>query len=259
MTTATERQRTHFNSIAVRYQAGREEANHRRIKSLIWREALSCLVSFQGRTIRMLEPMCGYGEGLDIVRAHSDLDIDYHGFDYSDVIVEELSRSFSGGRVWQADVTRYQPENGRYDLIFLAGGLHHVPDSSSQVVRNLAQGLTQGGVFINFEPTYGNSLFNWVREKIYKSNDIFDEVTERAFSTSDLREKFVSAGLEEVKVFYPGLLAYVMYYNPYAFPMLNKGGPRLVDALFSVDRLFMNNAIGRLLSFATVSIWRKPA
>lgn len=259
MTSAIERQRTHFNAIAQRYEAGREEANHRRIKSLIWRAALDCLAPLKGRRIRMLEPMCGYGEGLGIVRDTTDLDVDYSGFDYSDVIVEELSRSFSGGRIWQADVTQYQPERADYDLIFLAGGLHHVPDSASQVVCNLASGLKPGGMFVNFEPTYGNPIFNAIRERIYKNNDIFDEVTERAFAVADLRAMFRSTGLEEIRTFYPGLLAYVLYYNPYAFPLLNRGSVRLVDAIFSMDRLFMNNAIGRCLSFATVSIWRKPA
>ncbi len=259
MTSAIERQRTHFNAIAQRYEAGREEANHRRIKSLIWRAALDCLAPLRGRRVRMLEPMCGYGEGLGIVREHTDLDIDYAGFDYSDVIVDELSRSFSGGRIWQADVTRYQPEAAAYDLIFLAGGLHHVPDSAAQVVRTLASGLAPGGMFVNFEPTYGNPIFNAVRERIYRTNDIFDEVTERAFAVRDLRTMFVAAGLEEVRTFYPGLLAYVLYYNPYAFPLLNKGGVRLVEAVFAIDRLLMNNPVGRWLSFATVSIWRKPA
>jgi SAM-dependent methyltransferase len=259
MTTAIERQRTHFNGIAHRYESGRNEANHRQIKSLIWREALTCLAPLRGRKIRMLEPMCGYGEGLGIVRTHTDLDLEYFGFDYSDVIVDDLSRSFTGGRIWQADVTHYRPETSFFDLIFLAGGLHHVPDNAGEVVRNLVGGLAPGGMFVSFEPTYGNRMFNAVREKIYETNDIFDEVTERAFSTAELRNMFVSAGLEEVKTFYPGLLAYIMYYNPYAFPMLNKGGVRLVDAVFAVDRLFMGNWVGRLFSFATVSIWRKPA
>ena len=259
ITSDIERQRTHFNTIARRYEEGREDANHRRIKTLIWRAALDSLTPLRGRRIRMLEPMCGYAEGLGIVRDHTDLDLDYEGFDYSDVIVDELSRSFSGGKVWQADVTRYRPDPSSYDLIFLAGGLHHVPDNAPDVVRSLASGMKPGGMFVNFEPTFGNSAFNAIRERIYKTNDIFDDVTERAFSVADLRAMFRSAGLEEVRTFYPGLLAYVMYYNPYAFPVLNKGGVRLVDSIFAIDKLFMNNRIGRFFSFATVTIWRKPA
>ncbi len=258
MTSAIERQRSHFNAIAQRYEAGREEANHRQVKSLIWQTVLGCLAPLEGRRIRMLEPMCGYGEGLGIIRDHTALDIDYAGFDYSDVVVAEVSRSFSGGQIWQADVTRYRPEPGSYELIFLAGGLHHVPDRAGEVVRNLADGLKPGGMFVNFEPTYGNPVFNAVRERIYRTNDIFDEVTERAFSVAQLTGMFVSAGLEQVRVVYPGLSAYVLYYNPYAFPLLNKGGVRMVDRLFALDRLFMHNPVGRFFSFATVSVWRKP-
>jgi len=252
-----ERQRTHFNSIAVRYEQGRQDANHKRIKALIWKSALASLAPLRGRRIRMLEPMCGYAEGLGIVQEHAELDCDYHGFDYSDVIVEELSRTFSDGQVWQADATTYRPEAELYDLAFLSGGLHHVPGNAATVVRNVAAGLKPGGMFVNFEPTYGNGLFRAIRERIYRKNEIFDEVTERSFSVEELRGFFLDAGLKPVSIAYPGLLAYVLYYNTYAFPWLNRGGERSVNLAFAIDRLFMGNRIGRTFSFATISVWQK--
>lgn len=205
----------------------------------------------------MLEPMCGYAEGIEIAEQHFSLDCDYYGFDYSDVIVGELSRLLPDGRVWQADVTTYRPEPRTYDLVLLIGGLHHVPDKAPQVVQNLAAGLKEGGFFVNFEPTSGNPLFRVIREVIYRRNEIFDDATERAFGVDELKGFFSDAGLEEVKSFFPGLLAYTLYYNPYAFPLLNRGGQRWVDFFFAIDRFVMNHWIGRVFSFATVSIWRK--
>lgn len=259
MNSGIERQRAHFNSIAKRYVAGREDGNHRRVKSLIWQSALTCLRPLQGRKIRMLEPMCGHAEGLEIARDIAGLDCDYSGFDYSDVMVEELSRSFSEGKVWQADVTTYTPEPESFDLVMLIGGLHHVPDSAALVVQNVSQALRPGGMFVSFEPTSGNPVFKLIRDRIYDSNDIFDEATERAFSVAELKGFFLSAGLEEVRVIFPGLIAYVMYYNTYAFPYLNIGGARMVKSMYAVDRLFMGNWIGRIFSFATISVWRRPA
>lgn len=252
-----ERQREHFNAIAERYEAGRDDANHKRIKSLIWRSVRQDLQSLQGRRVRMLEPMCGYAEGRDIAEHVWGLECDYSGFDYSDVIVERLANSHGDSAIWQADVTTYRPAPAAFDLMVLIGGLHHVPDAAAGVVARLAEGLASGGLFVSFEPTSGNPLFKRIRDKIYDDNDIFDEKTERAFSVSEYEAFFRDAGLERMRVIYPGLLAYVLYYNTYAFPFLNWGGGRAVDAAFAVDKIFMSNRIGRLLSFATLSIWQK--
>ena len=56
---------------------------------------------------------------------------------------------------------------------------------------------------------------------------------------------------------YPGLLAYILYYNPDAFPALNIGGKFLVKGLFALDRLFWSGWIGRKLTFATMTIWKR--
>jgi len=257
VTSKIEQQRAHFNAIATRYEAGRQDANHRRIKSLVWQAAARHLAPLAGRRITMLEPMCGYAEGMAIARDELGLDCAYYGFDYSDVIVGELARRLGEGNVWQADATSFRPAAAAYDLVLLVGGLHHVPDHAAQVVRNMAGALRPGGFFVNFEPTYGNPLFRWVRQAIYRRNPIFDEATERDFSVPELKALFTAAGLEEVKVFFPGLLAYTLYYNPYAFPLLNRGGTKWVDRCFALDRLVMNAWLGRVLSFATLSIWRK--
>jgi len=252
-----ERQRSHFNAIAERYEAGRQEVNHRRIKALIWQAARPFLAPLAGRRLAMLEAMCGYAEGCEIAGEHLGLDCEYHGFDYSDVIVAEMTRRLGEGKVWQADATSYVPPAEAYDFMLLIGGLHHVPDHAGAVVRQLAQGLKPGGFFVNFEPTSGNRLFKAVREAIYRRNPIFDEATERAFAVGELKGFFAEAGLEEVKTFFPGLIAYTLYYNPYAFPLLNRGGEKWVDFCFAIDRLVMHSWLGRVLSFATVSIWRK--
>jgi hypothetical protein len=126
------------------------------------------------------------------------------------------------------------------------------------VVRNLAPGLRPGGLFINLEPTHGNPVTKAVRDRIYRRNALFDERTERAFGVGELYAMFRGAGLELVEAQHPGLLSYVLYYNPDAFPNLNLGGERCVRAAFALDRPFLRTFVGRRLSFATLTLWRKP-
>ncbi|GFH91742.1 hypothetical protein IMSAGC002_03001 [Lachnospiraceae bacterium] len=57
--------------------------------------------------------------------------------------------------------------------------------------------------------------------------------------------------------YHVGLLAYILYYNPDAFSILNIGNKKLVALLQKVDKIFYQNIIGQKLSFATFSILEK--
>jgi len=253
-----ERQRQHFDAIAEKYFGARRDANHLLLKRLIWNEVFEHWQWERPGTIKILEAMCGYAEGKAIIADGFRRPVDYTGFDYSGAVVELLKLHQPDLKVFQADVTRYEPRE-QYDVVILLGGLHHVPDAAADVVVRLARALGDGGYFINLEPTHGNAVFRIVREAIYRRNAIFDEETERAFGVEELFGFFTSARLALVDVLWPGLLSYVLFYNPDAFPILNVGGRRCVRGLFAFDRLFMRNGIGRALSFATLSIWRKDA
>lgn len=251
-----ERQREHFNQIADLYEQGRQEITHKRIKELIWTEVTKKLSPWCNKELRVLEPMCGFAEGKNIIENHISPNIIYEGFDYSDHIVNRLKDEHPQLKIWQGDVTNYQAKpNHIYDVIIIIGGLHHVPNHAEAVLKSLSKALAPNGIFINFEPTHGNPIVKWVREFIYSKNSIFDEETERAFSVFELESFFQKTGLKKHYQFYPGLLSYVLYYNPYAFPFLNKGGTLGVDLAFGLDRIFMHNFLGRFLSFATLTIW----
>jgi SAM-dependent methyltransferase len=252
-----ERQRGHFNSIAERYHEARQGQNHLYLKRRMWHDVFADLDDFRGRHIDVLEPMCGFCDGFDIVASHLTEDFSYKGFDYSDSVVQSARRERPGIDVSQADATKYQPLQSTFDLILIIGGLHHTPRDAARIVANLAPALRSGGLFVNFEPTHGNPAFKTIRDMIYRKNSLFDEQTEQAFPVGDLMDIFRQTGLKLRKILYPGLLSYVLYYNPDAFPFLNVGGRGLVDATYALDKLFYNNAIGRTFSFATLSIWRK--
>lgn len=251
------RQQAHFDSVAADYVKGRQERNHVVVKELIWREGLKGVSANLPARLKVLEPMCGVCEGRDLVRAGLGGDFDYAGFDYSGEIVAAAKAQGAGVNVWQADATTVDLPPETYDVAVILGGLHHVPHAADIVMKKIGATLKRGGYFINFEPTDGNPLFRLARQVIYRRNRIFDAETERAFSLGELKAMMQGAGLEPVRLIHAGLAAYTLYYNPYAFPLLNIGSEKTVRAVFAIDRLFMTNPVGAFFSFATFSVWRK--
>lgn len=251
-----ERQRAHFESISGRYLTARGSATHLTLKSLLWNDFLSRNRCSLAGAQQVLEPMCGYGEGKAILEAGLGQRFDYVGFDYSRPLVEEASRRLPGRRIFLQDVTRFEAQ-AQFDLVILIGGLHHVHAQSAEVLGRLNGALKPGAVMINFEPTQNNAVARAVRDRVYRRNSLFDAQTERGFDLSELNALYESAGFQIVDQAYPGLLAYVLYYNPDAFPALNRGGVGLVRALYALERRFYRSAPARWASFATLTLLRR--
>lgn len=249
------RQKEHFEKIAQQYYLARHSDNHLLFKNLLWNYFLNDKNCLKKEGALVLEPMCGFGEGKEILEKHLKISVNYEGFDYSQNLVD-LVKNNSDLNVYLLDVTKFIPCK-KCDLIILIGGLHHVYKNAFDVVKNLSCSLNKGGFFINFEPTHNNFIFRKIRERIYKKNSFFDEQTERAFELNELNQIFLSNDFEIVDQIYPGLLSYILYYNPDAFPKLNLGSSLLVKALFSIDKLFFRNFGGKKFSFATLTLYRK--
>lgn len=256
MNDKTERQREHFDKIANQYYLARSQQNHLLLKDLMWSGFLSDKQYLARAGLRVLEAMCGFADGKDIIERHLGISTNYTGFDYSSTVVDKLHIDRPDLNVYQQDITTFSAGD-KFDLIILLGGLHHVPDHAQDAVKRLSSCLEEGGYFLNLEPTHGNIVTRKVREAIYNRNSLFDEETERAFSVNELKDIFQQSGLQLADISFPGLLSYVLFYNPDAFPILNKGGSLAVKATFAFDRLWLRNRVGKTLSFATLSLWQK--
>lgn len=252
-----QRQREHFEAVSGRYFEARQHRNHLLLKQLIWDHFLTGKQHILWEAADVLEAMCGYSEGKQILESRFPVRFTYSGFDYSRPLVDKARERFPDSRIFVADVTKLE-EDASCDLIVLIGGLHHVYRHTDDVLRRLHRALRPGGYFINFEPTHDNFAFRSIRERIYRRNSLFDADTERAFELSDLNAAYQQAGFVMEDQIYPGLASYVLYYNPDAFPQLNLGGERCVKMAFGLDRPFMRIGIGRYFSFATLSLLRRP-
>ncbi len=260
MTDRVEAQRAHFESIASAYIKGRSGSNHLAYKSVMWKEVLAKLAQHlpAGGPLLGLEAMCGSAEtSARLVEHFPNLTMD--AFDLSEAMVDAADDSTAKKvRVFQKDILQLE-ERDTYDFAVIIGGLHHIAYDVDRGLRNICNALKEGGIFLNLEPTHNNVLWQTVRTKIYSENAIFEENSERAFTLKEYNGCFASHGLVVKDQFYPGLLGYVLYYNPDAFPALNVGPPAMARALAWLDMRMGASFIGKYLSFCTWTIARKSS
>jgi SAM-dependent methyltransferase len=256
MDESVERQRHHFNSVARRYQTSREHINHKTLKKAIWESFFNRGKIDATKVSSVIEPMCGMSEAYVIIEKNLKKKISYLGFDYSNEMVTLSQKANPTLNIMCADVTNFSTDQ-KFDMVVIIGGLHHVHGHVEKVLHLMKNILRPEGYFLSFEPTSNNAMFRAIRERIYRRNDLFDAETERGFEYVELCQIFESVGFKKVDEVFPGLLAYILYYNPDAFPSLNFGHPNLAKLLFSLDRLIWTSYLGRKLSFATISLWQK--
>lgn len=249
-------QQEHFDSIAEKYFKARQSKNSLLLRELMWKYFLKNKAYLKERVHKVLEPMCGYGEGNEIIEKFVTKAFTYEGFDYSKIIVSFAKKRYPHSKIEVMNVLDLEAKED-YDLVIIVGGLHHVFRHARLIIKKIYDSLILGGYFICYEPTNNNFIIQKIRNRVYKANPLIDEETEKAFGLKELNKNFSDAGFSMIDQIYPGLLSYVLYYNPDAFPLLNFGNGTFVKICFSIDRLFLKNWIGRKFSFATLSLLQK--
>ncbi len=250
-------QKEHFENIAGLYCEARKDLKHLCIKNFIW-DYLFDFINKNNKkeNVSILDAMCGNAECYDIIKNKADFTFSYAAFDYSENMVKEAQKIHPEANIFWGDITSINLAV-KYDMIFLIGGLHHVYNFKETAVNNISELLNENGLFVNFEPTHNNFLLRKVRERIYKKNSFFDDNTEKAFTTPELNALMNEYGLSPVFQFYPGLLCYVLWYNPDAFPLLNIGSEKIAKTLCMWESKIWQSKLAYWLSFATFSCYRK--
>jgi SAM-dependent methyltransferase len=251
-----EQQQKHFEKIASLYRNARNDAKHLFLKKHMWDIFLKELPFPSTEKLNILEAMCGYAEFYSILREHLDRDFTFDAFDYSESMIAYSKERNLDINVWTQDVTTFCATDS-YHVICIIGGLHHVHRYTDKVLYSISRALRPGGLFINLEPTHNNPFFALIRRAIYWKNSFFDNDTERGFTTAKLDRTALSYGMHVVRHLYPGLLAYVLWYNPDAFPVLNKGSLSFAENFIKTESKVWGSKLARFFSFATLSCYRK--
>jgi SAM-dependent methyltransferase len=249
-----ERQKEHFNKIADLYYSSRQDKKHLLVKKAIW-DSVNIEIE---KNALVLEAMCGYCDAIEILTMKASQFFNYDGFDYSDVMVRIAKERYPGAHIWGQDIVQFD-SNKKYDFIFVIGGLHHVYKYVDRAIANLINALDEEGRIIIFEPTHNNVIFRKARELIYKHNKLFDAENEKGFSTKEINDLFESKNLLPEQQIFPGLLAYILWYNPDAFPLLNIGGDAFCRLLLALEKPLWRSKLARFFSFATLTVYKKGA
>lgn len=257
----SERQREHFNNIENSYEQAVNDTKSCYFRRLVYRQFFkntSVDVMLNGKnTISVLEAMCGDGMGLRVLKSiYRNAKMDYEGFDYSDEMVKDAKNKYPNINFYQQDVNTFTSKK-EYDVIILMSGLHHVPQTAANVMKKMHSYLKDDGCFISVEPTYNFKIAGIIGDKVYQHSRYYDYGSERRFSLKELNTIFNYAGFSIEKQFYPGMLAYLLWwFNPY--PLLLKiGNNKTVKALYSIERKMYCNVVGKKLSLATFTILKK--
>lgn len=248
-----ERQKVHFEGVSKDYFDATQNPICLLYNTLLWKHFLLKHPYILPENGKVLEPMCGHGVARDHLLQHLHDRFQYTGFDYSQPLVDIAQHRMPNANVYLQDITTYSPTE-RYDLLFLAGGLHHVYAQTRDVLERLRQAIVPGGYMISYEPTYDNALYGMLGRSIYKNNAKFDEMSEQRYALRDLNQHFNAAGYKVVDQIYPGLLAYVIAMSAFCFPKLCVGSPEMIQRLFSMETPLYQQWAGKKLSFSTLTL-----
>ena len=258
---AEEIQRKHFNNIGDTYVRARGNKYHVAYQHLWWEEYFSWLISALPKKAKIsgMDAMCGNAE-IAIYLVENNPKIEMDAFDYSDQMVKYAKSQIKSKKVkvnvWKDDILHFGSKR-KYDFVVILGGLHHMPDFTNEVATNINKMLKPGGLFLNLEPTQNNPLMRWSRKMIYHKNPIFEESTERAFDLADYNKLLKRNGFSILKQSYPGLLGYILFYNPDAFPFLNIPVMWLTKLMAKIDIALGRTSFGKYWSFATWTLAKK--
>lgn len=270
----SQRQHDHFENIAHNYLCSREDVRHRYLKEKMFERAFRAIIPPHHTTsqskgqmrettsgdspgqekLEILEPMCGNG-GLHSILKKYFPNFTYEGFDLSESMIEDGRKKYPDLHLRVGDILTEVPEK-QYDIIVICGGLHHVHDQAAEILKKIALWLKPEGYFVNLEPVHNNLLWKKIRESVYTKNGLFDEHSEEDFTTRELEMMATQAGLFPVAQTFPGLLSYVLWYNPDAFPWLNHGPLWIAKKLINFESLVWQTGFARYFSFADLSVWR---
>jgi len=203
---------------------------------------------------RMLEVGCGAGFSAAYLAGRFS---SYTGIDYSAELIRhaESRHHVAGASFITADLHTFNPPQP-YDVIFLIGVLHHMPERLAATQRMVSM-LKPGGYLAANEPQAANPLIGLLRRLRARMDGNYSEEQEE-LRASELRKLFQDAGLVDVQVRPQGILS-----TPFAEVKLPPAWLALVasSCACATDRLLeaMIRPLLRPLAWNLIVTGRRPS
>jgi ubiquinone/menaquinone biosynthesis C-methylase UbiE len=138
------------------------------------------------------EICCGRGEAVRLLAGRLRHGV---GVDISLAMLESAQRDLTRPDLLfvQGDATHLPLQSGRFDHVFMLGGIHHVNDRAT-LFREVFRILKPGGRFIYREPVSDFFLWRWLRAVVYRLSPALDADTERPLRHSETVPVLEQAG-----------------------------------------------------------------
>jgi SAM-dependent methyltransferase len=206
---------------------------------------------------RALDLMCGSGAMFSAIASEFE---DFVGVDSSPAMLDLVSKQFQANTVL-ADATDLPKDIGSFDVVFIRGGLHHVPDGIGTVIAEATRVLRPKGRIVMWELCADFMPVRKLRERVYKQSEFFDSDHERGLYAFEIENELRKAGYTDVESSHVGNLGYLLLFNSDASPVAKLVGslpfPRMISQIvITGERIWesiplLNKAAFNLLVKAT--------
>ncbi len=245
-----DRQRAHYDSIAIGYEEHYSDHWSLRYRERFINSPLTRGIDLGGK--RVLDAMCGSGEltgyllerGADVV-----------GLDISPVVIDLFHSKHprATGLVGSIFDTGFEGES--FDVVAVVGGLHHAQPNVAGAIDEIHRILRPGGWFVFAGPHKG-SVMDTLRRLWYRFDPLF-EANEQSVDVAAVeagngeRFQFVSRR-------FGGGIAYLLVFNSMVFRVPRWLKNLYSPALMGAEWLFQP-LVRRRTGCMTIVQWRKAA
>lgn len=208
------------------------------------------------RNLYVLDNMTGTGVFLPALHQRFD-----HVFG---VDLSEKAVAYAGAyspNVVTGDATSLPFADHSFDIVFIRGGIHHVPNMQG-VFSEVARVLKPQGRCIMLEPLEDNPLIHFIRRMIYHLHSAFDANEERGLTSKQFETLLRDSHMQMVHRENYGLLGFALFCNPDTIPFTRPfsflpGAAVLSRKLAALDRVLVRFRLLRAFAFETFIIAQK--
>lgn len=200
---------------------------------------------------KILEAMCGSGQSTDYLLEKGAT---VTGLDISSEMVNLFKNRHPGSEAYCASILDNGTPSKTFDVVVIAGGLHHVHPHVNSAMIEIHRLLKPNGYFCFYEPHSG-SLVDIVRKWWYKRDSYFED-NEASIDIDKLSQRHKTL-FENKHTHYLGNIAYLFVLNSLIFRIPLRLKKIYSPFLFFIEHLLSYVVRGKKLTFMVTCKFRK--